>query len=76
MKNNGELAFPQAIPNGPDEGSTYHFGLTARDYFAAKFAPTVWASFPDNIDPFQACQQTATMAYYLADAMLAERSKP
>jgi len=29
-------AFPQSLPSGPDEGNMYYYGISRRDYFAAK----------------------------------------
>lgn len=82
-KENGGAAFPssgyqQWEPQG---------GMTLRDYFAAQFAAaqSVMTSAdrdfitPDNRYPFAdgptMAEKIAHMAYALADAMLAERTK-
>lgn len=59
--------------------NTAEFGMTLRDYFAAKamtaFAPTYW----DTQDQYESGQELikclAESAYEMADAMLAERAK-
>ena len=66
-------AFPAHAqwPNGQLETN---YGMTLRDYFAAKAMLGYYASLPAG-NPLPA-QQVAMIAYGIADAMLAERSKP
>jgi hypothetical protein len=50
-------------------------GMSLRDYFAAKALPSAyeWAAAQNEIDHWQLA---ASEAYSMADAMIAERSKP
>ena len=70
----GGPAFPQ--PQSPYDKSVFE-GVSIRDYFAAKamqgFAVNAKAD-DESLMPLL-CQQLATVAYQMADAMLAERAK-
>ena len=76
-KSDGGPAFPRIEPGVNGDGPTIYFGMTLRDYFAAKamqafcmgharindeFNPTIYPMFADH-------------AYLIADAMIAERAK-
>lgn len=66
-------AFPyevQTVVDGLDGGSG---GMSLRDYFAAKVLPTI-VQADWNTDRYQ-WSQVASMAYDIADAMLAERER-
>jgi hypothetical protein len=68
MTDETHYAFPHKFQSGPDE-TTVCFGMTLRDYFAAK-AMHHWLSLP--IDDHQR-QKVAVEAYKVADAMLKAR---
>lgn len=75
-KPDGGPAFPCEAPNGD-----FYSGMDLRDYFAGQALLTIQvsASEPDTlqiIPPEVRAQTHARLAYALADAMLAERSKP
>jgi hypothetical protein len=61
-------AFPIAIPAGCDG---YEDGMTLRDYFAGQ----VLAGLTANHTLDLSYRHMAERAYYIADAMLAERSE-
>lgn len=68
-----EIENPSAFPHSQisaleqEKEARYDFGMTLRDYFAAK---AMQALLPDSDFVF-----VANEAYEMADAMLAERSK-
>ena len=68
-QDNGGPAFPISIPGVGDNGA---FGMTLRDYFAAKWLQG-WMANPSTSDLEHA--DAAKFAYVMADAMLAERAK-
>ena len=74
-KPNGGPAFPLDSGWLADSLPISHFGMTLRDYFAAKAIPVVWGSQPDAMDGPAAAEISAMVAYKIADAMLAERAK-
>ena len=63
----GGAAFPIVHPDG--QGVQY-YGMSLRDYFAAK-AMQGRLAVPGYVD----VEQAAAMAYRMADAMLKERAK-
>lgn len=72
MNNNNEPAFP--FEGGDNNRSQPTYGMTLRDYFAAKIAQRyvtdegfVWSK--------STAKDTARTAYMFADAMLEERLK-
>lgn len=74
-----ESAFPSTFKSlHPDEAQVHRWGMTLRDYFAAKAMQTILASqYEDGIyvgdldnDSEDVC---AISAYKMADAMLRER---
>jgi hypothetical protein len=67
MKNKDFRAFPSVHDDGSER--TVHFGISARDYFAAK----AMASLINQ--PGFTYYNIARMAYELADAMLEQRVK-
>ena len=78
-KNNGGPAFP--IPTGQSEHSWHEwnacqFGMTLRDYFAAKAMPAIIGSRAGvslDIDEFM--KNVACISYAMADAMLKARGE-
>lgn len=66
---NVERAFPIEYDHGQG-GTAVQFGMSLRDYFAAK-AMGGRAAIPGAVDP----GYDAALAYQLADAMIAERAK-
>lgn len=76
MKDTGGPAFPYSYEVTPRVERHTYFGMTLRDYFAAKamqsLMHTQYADMTYEGEP----AAMAFEAYRLADAMLAERSKP
>ena len=84
MINDGGPAFPVWELNGKDQPEMTGFGMTLRDYFAAKFAAAMMTAtssdhdYP-NIDYQRevggptVAERVATIAYRMADAMLRAR---
>ena len=76
-------AFPTRIPT--QEGPTLTVpGLSARGYFAARFAPGIWERLVNNYNAITGdgrpavvpeYSTMASMAYALADAMLVESER-
>lgn len=67
-------AFPFAC-QGPTTGPEFYYGITVRDYFAAKALNGMLAS-DSTVDRTKVNKSKwAVVAYKFADAMLAERSK-
>ena len=84
--NDGGPAFPVWELNGKDQPEMTGFGLSLRDYFAARFAAammTATSADPDlpKIDYQRAgggptfAERVATIAYRMADAMLRAREE-
>jgi hypothetical protein len=70
ITNQPESAFPSTFKSlSPEEGQAHRWGMTLRDYFAAKAMQGLLAN--NNID----AQQIAKAAYIVADAMLKAREK-
>jgi len=63
-----EPAFPNNDPHGPQ-------GMSLRDWFAGQAIMGLCAD-PSNHKLFDGPDEAAANAYVIADAMLAERSKP
>lgn len=84
MINDGGPAFPVWELNGKDQPEMTGFGMSLRDYFAAKFAAAMMTAtsadhdYP-NIDYQRdvggptVAERVATIAYRMADAMLKAR---
>ena len=73
-KDTGGPAFPMLghMEDGEFEADTQFMGMTLRDYFAAKAMAAYLAAARGNPpEP----ETTAECAYFMADAMLAERNK-
>lgn len=71
----GGPAFPFAYPAATDAAV---YGMSLRDYFAAAMMPVVARGLetsPRLPSGVEAAAFAASMAYTLADAMLAERAK-
>lgn len=81
--NDGGPAFPQAVPPGvigAGCGPHVEWGMTLRDYFAAKAMQGLCAYHGTNggsaAGPVQSSPQVvANRAYEIADAMIAARGK-
>jgi hypothetical protein len=81
-RDDGGPAYPAKLPNqctDGDEARDFAFwqGMSLRDAFAIAamqgiMAASAHAKTPPGVDP---CQHIATMAFMVADAMLAERAK-
>ena len=69
IKETGGSAFPWVQPATGDNGAVICYGMTMRDYFAAK-AMSYWLSLP--IDKEQ-LEISAAQAYNVADAMMEAR---
>jgi hypothetical protein len=67
---------PPAFPPMHDP-NTHEFGMTLRDYFAAKalqgFLPDAFQEAPDNYPAKRLAPFWAAMAYQLADEMMKAR---
>ena len=57
-------------PAFPAGGGTITYGMTLRDYFAAKAMAVVWQDIPDDVNREAALLNLGLCAYELADAML------
>lgn len=74
-KDTGERAFPffdERKMNVPE------YGLTIRDYFAAKALPVAWKAFEDGYyreEEDSINSSVAACAYQMADAMIEARYK-
>jgi hypothetical protein len=68
----------QAFPSHGSMGEIVQWGMTLRDYFAAMALPAVYKPAHDSTKDAAnwSAQGAAQRAYSVADAMLAERSKP
>lgn len=80
MINDGGPAFPVWELNGKDQPEMTGFGMSLRDYFAAKVLPAVYRDFWDDVRagrngsaPEDWTMGVALGAYALADAMLRAR---
>jgi hypothetical protein len=74
MSDNQESAFPSTFKSlGPEEAQVHRWGMTLRDYFAAKAMQSLLRQYPEHlmISPADA---VASDAYILADAMLKARN--
>lgn len=67
----GGQAFPQVVPNA-DGGAMFHYGMTMRDYFAARALLT--CNVIDIESDAGLPEQLANWSYRVADAMLKARS--
>ena len=80
MSKQHTLAFPQTVPDSDGKSQTHHFGMTLRDYFAAKamqglVSATTKMNFTDGqfiVDVMDETHMTK-IAYSHADAMLKAR---
>ena len=67
MVNNGGPAFPLYAP-----GERF-YGMTLRDYFAAKAMQGICAN--PEMSKFEFVDYAAKLCYHMADAMIEERNK-
>lgn len=79
INDNVERAFPVEYDHGQG-GTAVQFGMSLRDYFAAKSLPIAWDAFTNGIITSEdgeigTNQAVAQCAYRFADAMLAESVK-
>jgi hypothetical protein len=71
MSDNQESAFPSTFKSlGPEEAQVHRWGMTLRDYFAAK---AMQAFIADGAAPDVSKETISLMAYAMADAMLEAR---
>ena len=74
-----QYAFPFEIPAGGGCGPITHFGMTLRDYFAAKAMQGWWASpneaLPDGVTFEENQRRMCEKFYEWADVMLSARVK-
>jgi len=78
-KNDGGLAFPSKGMNVIGSAEYQHKGMTLRDYFAAKALAFVIARHWEggqSVASTEGMKTIADLSYGIADAMIAERSKP
>ena len=78
MKKTGGSAFPNKASSGNGGSSIDSFGMTLRDYFAAKAMQGWLASFSESdVHPSVSgkCDAVAEASYALADAMLKAREE-
>lgn len=68
----GGQAFPVWELNGQGKAEMTDFGMTLRDYFAAKAMQSILNNLPHGIQP-QDCIAAAEDAYFIADRMLEAR---
>lgn len=68
----GGTAFPVVHPDG--KGVQY-YGMSLRDYFAAKYMAAHVAGWLANDNDYPNRDNVAAYAYAQADAMLAQRSR-
>ena len=71
MKQTGGSAFPWVQPETSDNGAVICYGMTLRDYFAAKAMASslTFQQVHENMTPYE----VAIVAYTQADAMLKAR---
>ena len=65
---------PHAFPIHPESYDEECFGMTLRDYFAAKAMQALLRQYPDHLMNSPA-SEVASDAYSMADAMLAAREE-
>lgn len=73
--NTGGPAYPL---NWEKQGEFWAFGMTMRDYFAAKALPTVssyWVRTDGPLQDYDVVEIIARDCYIVADALLKERNK-
>jgi len=68
----GGQAFPVWELNDQGKAEMTDFGMTLRDYFAAKAMQSILNNLPHGIQP-QYCIAAAEDAYFIADRMLEAR---
>jgi hypothetical protein len=72
--NQPESAFPSTFKSmSPEEGQVHRWGMTLRDYFAAKAVQGILAGNFPVTKTINADQLVAKSAYIMADAMLKAR---
>ena len=74
-KTDGGLAFPVWELNGSGKPEMTEFGMTLRDYFAAKAMQGLLAAQIHGFNDRPANGPFASMAYEMADAMLRARAQ-
>lgn len=72
---NGGRAFPLQYEGSQGSGTITQYGMTMRDYFAAKAMPVIMADLIQRNTEAEAADFAAVIAYKLADAMLRERAR-
>lgn len=73
-KETGGPSFPFEC-KGPTTAPEIYYGMTLRDYFAAKAMPQVWSAYQEGLhgEPDDLEIYLAKAAYLIADAMLKAR---
>ena len=76
-KNDGGPAFPVTFEHSDGQATAELFGMTLRDYFAAKaLAPCMYICTNDTLDEGETrAQLFVRKAYEMADAMLKARQQ-
>ena len=72
---NGGPAFPFVLGDDENKFIKYEPGMTLRDYFAAKAMNGFITNFDTRLSDIIDVPELARSAYYVADAMIAERNK-
>jgi hypothetical protein len=72
---NGGPAFPRVEPETAHEGMRSYFGMTLRDYFAAKALEGIFANHNTYPSTEQHFNNIAEDAYKAANAMLEAREQ-
>ena len=71
--NQPESAFPSTFKSmSPEEGQVHRWGMTLRDYFAAKAMQSLIVAYKDD---HSVSDEISKRAYYYADAMLKARDE-
>jgi hypothetical protein len=75
---NNPPAFPYSFPDGKQDEYTVAYGMTLRDYFAAKAMPTLATQFyslNQQLSKGTVPELVSEVAYQFADAMLRAREE-
>lgn len=73
--NDGGPAFPYEERDAVGMPLKDYFGITMRDYFAAKALQGMLADLPNSLYGLDWVEKTAKSAYAIADAMLVARTQ-
>lgn len=70
-----EPSNPQAFPVALEETQFAEFGMSLRDYFAAKAMQGLISNTNNSLDSYDQLKSLSKDAYDIAEAMLQEKSK-